>query len=253
MPFPRIKGQEYELSNHMPLAIMWKKGIKNPGRIVDGFVSFTDFAPTFLDIAGINSENSGMQPMEGESLSGILQNKSGSNGRNFMVIGKERHDVSRPDDKGYPIRGIIREGFLYLKNYAPERWPAGNPETGYMECDGSPTKTFILNDRRTRGKSQYWDLNFGLRQGEELYKISDDPFCMKNLAGNPEHAKLRETLDNMMTEELKKEGDPRIFGKGDIFDSYPYSENASRNFYNRFMAGEPVRAGWIQQSDIERK
>ena len=32
MPFPRVKGQVYEYSNHLPLAIMWKVGIKNPGR-----------------------------------------------------------------------------------------------------------------------------------------------------------------------------------------------------------------------------
>ena len=32
MPFPRAKGQVYELSNHVPLAIMWGKGIRNPGR-----------------------------------------------------------------------------------------------------------------------------------------------------------------------------------------------------------------------------
>lgn len=51
MPFPRAKGQEYEYSNHMPLAVMWKNGIKKPGRIVDDFVSFIDFAPTFLDLA----------------------------------------------------------------------------------------------------------------------------------------------------------------------------------------------------------
>ena len=55
-----------------------------------------------------------------------------------------------------------------------------------------------------------------------------------------------------MTEELKKEGDPRMFGKGDIFDTYSYSEGTSKNFYNRFMAGEPVKAGWIEQSDIEK-
>ena len=34
MPFPRVKGQAYEYSNHLPLAVMWKKGIKNPGRAV---------------------------------------------------------------------------------------------------------------------------------------------------------------------------------------------------------------------------
>jgi len=47
MPFPRIKGQEYEYSNHLPLAIMWKHGIRNPGRKVDDCVCFIDFAPTF--------------------------------------------------------------------------------------------------------------------------------------------------------------------------------------------------------------
>ena len=31
MPFPRVKGQEYELSNHLPLAIMWRKGIRSAG------------------------------------------------------------------------------------------------------------------------------------------------------------------------------------------------------------------------------
>ena len=31
MPFPRVKGQAYERSNHLPLAMMWGKGIENPG------------------------------------------------------------------------------------------------------------------------------------------------------------------------------------------------------------------------------
>ena len=53
MPFPRAKGQVYELSNHVPLAIMWGKGIKNPGRKIFDFISFIDFAPTLLEAAGI--------------------------------------------------------------------------------------------------------------------------------------------------------------------------------------------------------
>ena len=53
MPFPRIKGQEYELSNHLPLAVMWPKGITSPGRTIDDYVSFIDFAPTFVEAAGL--------------------------------------------------------------------------------------------------------------------------------------------------------------------------------------------------------
>ena len=49
MPFPRIKAQSYALSNHMPLAIMWKEGIPHPGRTVEDYVSFVDLAPTILE------------------------------------------------------------------------------------------------------------------------------------------------------------------------------------------------------------
>ena len=55
MPFPRAKGQVYEYSNHVPLAIMWGKGIKNPGRKIFDFISFIDFAPTLLEVAGVST------------------------------------------------------------------------------------------------------------------------------------------------------------------------------------------------------
>jgi len=252
MPFPRIKGQEYEYSNHLPLAMMWGKGIKNPGRIFNDIVSFTDFAPTFLEIAGVLPTNSGMKPMEGQSLTNILKDDKDATGRNFIVIGKERHDMGRPNDEGYPIRGIIEDGFLYEKNYHPERWPAGNPETGYLNCDGSPTKSNILNDRRQKGSSAFWSMSFGKRPAEELYEISKDPECMVNLADDPAYAKIKAHLSDQMVRELKKEGDPRMFELGEIFDQYPYAEKACRNFYNRFMAGEAVKAEWINQSDIEK-
>ena len=64
--------------------------------------------------------------------------------RDHVLIGQERHDIGRPHDWGYPIRGIVKNDLLYLHNFEPTRWPACNPETGYLNCDGSPTKTHIL-------------------------------------------------------------------------------------------------------------
>jgi N-sulfoglucosamine sulfohydrolase len=251
MPFPRVKGNAYEMSNHLPLAIMWGDGIRNPGRKIDDFVSFTDFAPTFLDAAGIRPDKSGMQPMEGKSLIPLFNGSQKGKFRDFMVIGKERTDLGRPDDQGYPIRGIVTGEFLYLRNYHPERWPAGNPETGYMDCDGSPTKSFILNDRRKKGKSWYWEMNFGKLPEEQLFRISTDKDCIENLAGNPEYSSIKNRLIIKLTKKLRQDGDPRMFGKGDVFDTYPYSEDI-RNYYNRVMAGEKLKAGWINESDIEK-
>ncbi len=253
MPFPRIKGQVYEYSNHLPLAIMWPNGIKNPGREVDDFVSFIDFAPTYFEVAGINSEQAGMQSLTGISLTDIFYSKHEGKvnpERDFVLVGKERHDVGRPNDEGYPVRGIFADGFLYLKNFKPDRWPLGNPETGYLNCDGSPTKTYILDTRRKKGIMEYWQLNFGKRVEEELYKILDDPFCMNNLAGDKNYADIRARLKTEMKQKLSQQNDPRILGNGDIFDNYEYS-GAVRNYYNRFMASEEVRAPWVNETDYD--
>lgn len=38
---------------HVPCIMRWPKGIANPGRVVDEFITLADFAPTFLELAGI--------------------------------------------------------------------------------------------------------------------------------------------------------------------------------------------------------
>ncbi|MBT3385099.1 MAG: sulfatase [Prolixibacteraceae bacterium] len=253
MPFPRIKGQVYEYSNHLPLAIMWPEGIKNPGRVVDDFVNFIDFTPTYLDVAGLTAEEIGMQKITGTSLTEIFNSEKEGLvilERDFVLVGKERHDVGRPDDQGYPVRGILTDDYLYIRNFKPDRWPKGNPETGYLNCDGSPTKTFILDSRRKKGIMEYWQLNFGKRVAEELYNIVEDPFCMNNLAENEGLTELKTKMAEMMKQKLTEQGDPRILGNGDIFDNYPYT-GAVQNYYNRFMGGEKIPAGWVSKTDYD--
>lgn len=253
MPFPRIKGQVYEYSNHLPLAIMWPKGIKNPGRVVDDFVNFIDFTPTYLELTGLTAQTAGMKAVSGKSLTDIFYSeKAGkvSDDRNFVLVGKERHDVGRPNDEGYPVRGIIKDGFLYLRNFKADRWPAGNPETGYLNCDGSPTKTYILDTRRKKGIMEYWQLNFGKRDEEELYNIEHDPFCMNNLVDNPEFEVRKGNMFDEMKGKLTEQDDPRILGNGDIFDNYEYS-GADRDYYNRYVKGEVETAGWVNESDYD--
>jgi len=252
MPFPRVKGQCYELSNHMPLAIMWKKGIPHPGRVVDDFISFADFAPTFLELAGINAAQSGMAAFAGRSFLDILKSERVGQvdpSRSFVLVGKERHDVGRPHDWGYPVRGIREGQWLYLRNYEPSRWPAGNPETGYLNCDGSPTKTEVLRARRENRNTAYWKACFGKRPPEELYNVVEDPECSRNLI--KEYPEVAQRLSQKMTEILRQEGDPRMFGQGDIFEKYPYIDPRTQNFYERFMSGEEVRAGWVNPDDFE--
>jgi arylsulfatase A-like enzyme len=93
MSFPRIKGQTYDFANRMPLAIMWKNGIRNPGRIIDDYISFIDFAPTFLELAQVKLSKRRMQPITGKSFVEIFKSKKQGrviNWRNYALIGRER-------------------------------------------------------------------------------------------------------------------------------------------------------------------
>ena len=158
MPFPRCKGNLYDSGARVPLAIQWPKGIKRPGRKIDDFVSTTDIAPTFLDLAGIEMP----AEMTGRSLLQILE--SDQEGRvdplrDHVLTGKERHVMAqeRPDTGGTPMRAIRNHDFLLIRNYRPDRWPAGTPNydqaiiprAWLADCDNGPAKSFIVDRCRS--------------------------------------------------------------------------------------------------------
>ncbi len=253
MPFPRVKGYAYHDSNHVPLAIRWPKGIKHSGRIIDDFVDFTDVAPTLLDMAEISQADSGMQPITGKSWRPLLESDHSGQvlrERDHVLIGKERTDVGRPHDQGYPIRGIVTATHLLLKNYEPSRWPAGNPETGYLDTDGSPTKSLILSLGRVDRSDRFWSLNFGMRPSLELYDLRSDRDCCVNLAGSADYAEQVKELVWRMESQLKAQKDPRMSGNGAVFDGYQPTSGAG--FYERYMKGQKVNAGWVEETDFEK-
>ena len=166
-------------------------------------------------------------------------------------MGKERHDVGRPDDVGYPIRTLLKDSFLLIQNLEPDRYPVGPPQTGYLATDGGATKTEVLNSRLETPVTPYWAWCFGKRPATELYDLRTDTDCIFNLAGQPEYTTVQQEMTQQLWAALKAEGDPRAFGKGDQFDAYLYSHEKDRDFYNRMIRGEPVKAGWVEPTDFE--
>tara|TARA_B100001029_G_scaffold138639_1_gene117837 strand:+ start:275 stop:1876 length:1602 start_codon:yes stop_codon:yes gene_type:complete len=252
MPFPRVKGQVFPYDNRLPLAIRWGKGIKNPGRVINDYVSFSDFAPTFLELARVDLVNYKMEDFSGISWKSIFDDNQINKKRDYIIIGKERHDVGRENDNGYPVRAIITDSYFYSLNFKPERWPAGNPETGYLNTDGSPTKSEILNLRRKGINENYWNLAFGKRDQETLYDLKKDPDCIENVAKYDGYASIKDSLKKILIKDLTKNKDPRIIGEGDLFDNYIYAEKRTRNFYQRFMNGESLDSDWVNPSDFEK-
>ena len=251
MPFPRRKGFGYEHSTHLPFAVMWPDGIVSPGRSDSSLLSMTDIAPTLLALAGIDPEAAGMTP-EGKDFLDILAD-SPRKDRDHLLFGQERHDYGRPGNQGYPIRSILSGGFLYMHNFKPWLWPSCDPETGYLNTDGSPVKTSILQMRREGTDTLLWHHSFGKRPQEELYDLERDPECMDNLAADPAYADIRERLKEKLFAWLKRQNDPRMGSDGDIFDRYPFNKKDNQDFYERFMAGEvsEYQTGWVNPSDYE--
>ena len=66
---------------NIPSIIRWPQGIAHPGRQIDAFVSTTDFAPTFLNAAGIPSADI---QMSGKSLLPWLQGETPANWRDAV-------------------------------------------------------------------------------------------------------------------------------------------------------------------------
>ena len=233
MPFPRAKANVYEFGIHLPLAMAWPAGL-DPGRSVEDPVSFVDFAPTFLELAGDNLEKD-MLPMTGNSLLNILaSSESGmiDKSRTAVYASRERHSSSRWKNLGYPQRAIRTPDFLYILNLKPERWPAGAPvrlgENGlpapgvaYHDIDYSPSLQYLSDHRKEDGISIYFDLATVPRPAVELYDIRKDPYCLVNLAEDARYRDIQERLQEQLNAFLTDTGDPRLVGKDpDIFESY---------------------------------
>lgn len=212
MPFPRAKINNYEYGVHMPLIISCPKYFP-ANRVVDDLVCLPDLAPTFLEIAGSSIPSK----MSAKSLLPIL--KSDKNGlidksRKYVMNGKERHTHARADNLGYPVRAIHTQKYTYIRNLKPERSPVG--------LEGRDSDNGMTGPVMKRNPdSKLTQLAFGIRPLEELYNRQSDPYCLNNLAENPEYRSIMDKMWNDLKRELTQSDDPRMLGYGDVWESYP--------------------------------
>jgi len=238
--FPRGKCNLYDLGTQVSLFVQW--AAKAPGgRVVEDFVNLMDLAPTFLETTGEPVPGC----MTGRSIVPLLiSKKSGwlDPTRDHVVTGRERHVAkAREGQLPYPQRAIRTRDFLYIRNFAPDRWPMGTP-TGledpateppfervrentfvcFADLDASPTKAWMVKHRNDPQWQEHWRLGFAKRPAEELYDLRRDPDQMHNVADDPGYAKTRADLSKRLMDTLRRTGDPRVHGKGLTFERPPF-------------------------------
>jgi N-sulfoglucosamine sulfohydrolase len=243
--FPRAKCNLYNFGTEVAMAVRWPAVI-SAGRKVDDFVNLMDLAPTFLETADVEIP----EGMIGNSLLPLLKSESSGQvepERSFVLTGKERHNMIDGAKEGealpYPTRSIRNKDFLYIHNFEPDRWPAGEPgglddptaepppaqklldsyTVVYADIDRGPTKSWMIFNRAEPEVAPLFDLAFGKRPQEELYDLRSDSDYMNNLASDPAYEKIREELHDQLMQILHEQNDPRVTESPPRFELPPYA------------------------------
>ena len=214
------------------------------GRTVHDFVNLMDLAPTFLEAAGVDR----LPGMAGRSLLPVLESPASGQvdeSRDHVVLGRERHVAqARAGNKPYPQRAIRTGRHLYIRNFAPGRWPMGDPrglddpatvppsyeelcentQVAYADMDGSPSKAWMVHHRGEPEVRALFEMGFGKFPAEELYDLDRDPHYLDNVAGDAAYADAREHLSARLLAALREQRDPRVTEPDCRFERSPYTD-----------------------------
>ena len=247
--FPRAKGELYDHGVATPLVMRVPGGA--PGRVVDDFVSLIDLAPTFTAIAGAAP----LANCAGRVLLPQLLAPTGGQieaGRTSVIVGCERHGAP------YPKRAIRTRDFLYIRNFAPDRWPVGAPgpepqspvlndlglaggrgdyrrefaateKIGFAAMDFGPTTAWFVRHFDDPAHRRVMEWAFAKRPAQELYDLRHDPDQLHNVAEEPAHAATKSDLSARLMQALTAALDPRVVEQPCRFDLPPYAPGAAKS------------------------
>ncbi|TFV93551.1 sulfatase [Algoriphagus kandeliae] len=186
---PYFKRELYDRGLKVPLLVKapWLEG----GTKTDELVSFVDFGPTLLSLAGVPIPES----MQGQAFLG----KQKSEPRKYIYAARDRMDSEY--DR---VRAVSDGRYKYIRNYMPEKpnyqniqYRLQNPLMGHLL---ELNKQGKLNENQARWFAQS-------KPEEELYDTQSDPWEFNNLAGNPKYAEKLAELRKAHEDWIAKFGD----------------------------------------------
>ncbi len=225
---PRGLANVYDAGTRVPMAVQWPGRIEG-GQSLDEFISFEDFAPTFLAAAGLPA----LKEMTGKDFLPLVTGGE-SPWRSAVFLERERHANVRAGNRSYPCRAIRTKQHLYVRNIEPDLWAAGDPKTHwavgpYGDIDNTPIKELILSQKDKPEMRPFFELGFLKRPAEELYDLDKDPHQVNNLAADKAYAEKKRELSSRLEAWMKNTDDPRAGDSAGVrFDSFDYFGRAAR-------------------------
>jgi arylsulfatase A-like enzyme len=187
-PLPRQKRLLYDSGMHLPLIIRFPDAWR-AGEVDDQLISFIDFKPTLLSLAGIEPPGY----VDGRAFEGPYADEEP---RQYV------HGAADRFDEQYDmIRAVRDERFKYLRNFQPEK-PYYLP-VAYREQMPIMQELLRMRDAGTLNEAQAQWFR-ATKEPEELFDTETDPHELNNLAGDPAYAdklaELRAECERWMEE-----------------------------------------------------
>jgi len=187
---PRGKRWLYDQGLHVPLIIRWPGHI-NPKTRDGNLVSFVDFAPTILSLAGVSPVDS----MQGQIFLGDQKAAS----RKYIFATRDRMD------EAFDMARAVRDArYEYIRNFYPEI--PRDLTIKYMEQIPTMKELHRLHDAGQLSGPATWFFQKP-KPAEEFYDTLNDPFELHNLADDPAQAERINNMRNVLTAWQIKIGD----------------------------------------------
>jgi arylsulfatase len=183
-PFVRAKTRLYDSGIKTPLLVCYPRLIK-PGLISQSLVSSIDISATILELAGQKKK----PRMQGISFAPILADPKAT--IRDVVFAEHNWHVTQAHER------MVRAGdYLYIKNNFPNHLPR----------EGRDKELIKAHEEGQLTPAQA-NIFCSPRPAEELFKVSNDPHQLIDLAGNPEYHATLEKLRRLLTLWTEQTGD----------------------------------------------
>ena len=235
---PRAKRWLYDSGLRVPMMVRWPGTIR-PGTRIDELISFVDYAPTTLAVAGVGVPDH----MQGRALYGPDRDEP----REYVYAHRDRMDETYD-----LIRAIRDKRYKYIRNFLPERSRGQNLD--YMDRGGTMRSMRRLHaaGELEGPERQYFEPT---KPVEELYDTQTDPHEIRNVAGDPEHAEILERLREELEAWQVRVGDAGMVPEPVLIEEMrPDGEKARTEAPNVAVAaidGEPDRVRVTLSSPTE--
>jgi len=198
---PRYKRWVYDTGLHVPVIVRWP-GVLAPGSVDDRLISFVDFAPTVLSLAGVPIR----KHMQGRAFLGAQTGAA----RKFIYAARDRMDET------YDIIRAVRDArYKYIRNYEPYKPYA--QVISYAEQ--MPTMQELRRLHAAGELTGPRQLFFAkTKPVEELYDTRGDPFEVHNLANDPSHADVLNRLRTAHETWRKKTADVGLIPEVELWE-----------------------------------